>query len=454
MLSARQWWRAWGMRHRVQAVFLAAGLLLAVSISLVIWLLSRNYLLNMRQAAGVRVASASAAVVDRLLAPQDPGLPRQVQELAGVNEAGVLVVRNGQVLAAAGLTPAALPDRLRERVDAGQRVRQRVRIDGEVRLIVGIPLRTGADYFQSLPLRELNRTLGQLRLTLLAAGATCVLLSLLLARLAIRGVLRPVEELTSAAQAVARGQLATRMPENDRDLAEIAGVFNATTADLERRVRASSRFAGTVSHELRTPLTTMVNAVDLLERRRAQLPQVAQEAVLLLHSQLARFQRLLLDLLDIALITDGRHQVQLEPVDLVEHVRQLAAAEQWGPVELPDTPLVVRADARRLPRILTNLVRNAETHGHGLVRVGVLRSGDQARIEVDDAGPGVPADQRSRIFERFARGAPDVHGQPPGIGLGLAFVAELAALQGGQVGVQDRPGGGARFVVELPLPPP
>jgi len=335
-------------------------------------------------------------------------------------------------------------------VDAGQRVR----IRGEVRLLIGLPLRTGAAYYQSLPFRELDDTLASLRTALLGAGATVALSSLLLAGLAIRGALRPVEDLTRAAQAVARGELGTRMPEDDRDLAELARVFNATTADLERRVRESARFAGTVSHELRTPLTTMANAVALLERRQGQLPDVAREAVRLLQSQLARFQRLLLDLLDIAVVTDRGDELDLEPVDLAVHVRQLAATEAWGPVEVRDEPVLVQADPRRLERIVANLVNNAQSHGHGLVRVRVLRHGAAGRIEVDDAGPGVPHEDREQVFERFTRGAPDAAGAPPGVGLGLAFVAELTALHHGRVWVQDAPGGGARFVVELPGTPP
>ncbi len=278
-----------------------------------------------------------------------------------------------------------------------------------------------------------------------------MLLSLLLARLAIRGAMRPVRELTAAAQAVARGELSTRMSTDDRDLTELAEVFNATTADLERRVRADARFAGTVSHELRTPLTTMANAVALLERRRQQMPAVAQEAVQMLQTQLTRFQQLLLDLLDIAVATNDPASLVLKPVELTGHLQTLAAAEGWGPVLVDNPPVLVHADPRRLERVISNLVRNAQTHGQGLVEVRVLTVDDTARIEVDDAGPGVPASEREHIFERFTRGAPPSGGLPSGIGLGLAFVAELTASQHGRVSVQDRPGGGARFVIELPL---
>jgi signal transduction histidine kinase len=118
--------------------------------------------------------------------------------------------------------------------------------------------------------------------------------------------------------------------------------------------------------------------------------------------------------------------------------------------------LVVQADKRRLVQVVANLVANAERHGGGLAAVGLERGGDRVRILIDDAGPGVPAAYRRQIFERFSR-APASAGarhDGGGVGLGLALVAEHVRLHGGAVWVEDRPGGGARFVVELPVRPP
>jgi two-component system, OmpR family, sensor histidine kinase MtrB len=111
----------------------------------------------------------------------------------------------------------------------------------------------------------------------------------------------------------------------------------------------------------------------------------------------------------------------------------------------------VVADRRRMERVIANLVDNAERHGHGLIRLGVLSSDGHARIEVDDNGPGVAAADRDRVFERFARGSPaDRDATDSGVGLGLALVAEHVRRHRGRSWVEDRPGGGARFVVELP----
>jgi signal transduction histidine kinase len=118
--------------------------------------------------------------------------------------------------------------------------------------------------------------------------------------------------------------------------------------------------------------------------------------------------------------------------------------------DLDAMPVLV--DKRRVERILTNLIENAETHGQGIVALRVHRDGDIVRITVDDMGPGVAREDRERIFERFARGARSRHrGDESGTGLGLALVAEHVRIHHGTVAVEDVPGGtGARFVVELP----
>jgi signal transduction histidine kinase len=116
--------------------------------------------------------------------------------------------------------------------------------------------------------------------------------------------------------------------------------------------------------------------------------------------------------------------------------------------------VLILADKRRLERVVTNLLTNAEVHGGGAVRIGVRRVDGALRLEVDDEGPGVAVEDRPRIFERFARGPAAGRRSGSGgdgVGLGLALVDEHVRLHRGRVWVEDRPGGGARFVVELPV---
>jgi signal transduction histidine kinase len=118
--------------------------------------------------------------------------------------------------------------------------------------------------------------------------------------------------------------------------------------------------------------------------------------------------------------------------------------------DLDATPLLL--DKRRVERILTNLIANAQTHGQGITALRVHREDEFVRITIEDRGPGVAAEDRERVFERFARGSRSRRrGEDKGTGLGLALVAEHVRLHGGSVWVDDVPGGpGARFVVELP----
>ena len=155
----------------------------------------------------------------------------------------------------------------------------------------------------------------------------------------------------------------------------------------------------------------------------------------------------------------GIVEVSLEavrPDELAAHALRSAGAA-GVPIDMDPSVsgLVIRVDKRRMERVIVNLVENAQTHGGGIVRVAIEADGSRLRLAVEDRGPGVPPDDRERIFEPFVRGrAAGRRGSADGTGLGLALVAEHVRILGGRVWAQDRPGGGARFVVELPASSP
>ncbi|MGH3840199.1 MAG: sensor histidine kinase [Pseudonocardiaceae bacterium] len=161
---------------------------------------------------------------------------------------------------------------------------------------------------------------------------------------------------------------------------------------------------------------------------------------------------MVVDLLEISRLDQDVDEQALETVDLGNLVRNVAASRPGGvPIDIEQPPPLVLADRRRLDRVVVNLLENAERHGGGPVRVAVMRHSGRVRLEVDDAGPGVPAELCERVFERFARGAHAGHRRDhDGTGLGLAVVAQHVRGHRGAVWVEDRPSGGARFVVELP----
>lgn len=440
-----------GLRSRVAAAYSAVALLVSLTAALVVWLVSSGFLIEQREDTVRRQALAGAQVLQRAAAPARlPGLQSQVDDRAQFYGSAILVQRGNTTLAGAELTPDAVPPALRELVDSGVPARQRLRIDGAPVLLVGIPLADDIRYYEAAPLAELDSALRYLSAALAVGSLLAVLVTLVFGWSAARRALRPVAELTATAEAVAAGDLAARMSTRDPDLAPIAAGFNATVADLEQRVNAAIRFAGNFGHEVRTPLTTMANAAAVLHARRTELPPVAREALDLLTAQMSRFQRLVLDLLELSRITEGR-PTPPPRVRLGDVVSQMAAAEGWTGVDTSGDALWVDADPRHLKHALLNLVRNAEEHGGGMVRLATCGRTGSARIEVDDAGPGVPEQEREHIFERFHR-IPGIRAEGSmGFGVGLALVGEIAALYKGSVWVEDRPGGGARFVVELPL---
>ncbi|MFD7659693.1 sensor histidine kinase, partial [Actinosynnema sp. NPDC059797] len=173
----------------------------------------------------------------------------------------------------------------------------------------------------------------------------------------------------------------------------------------------------------------------------------------LLTSEVDRFARMVVDLLEISRADQQADDTDLEVIDLaslVDNVLDSRPATEVPVRTSPPGPRVL-GDRRRLDRVVNNLLDNAERHAGGPVRVAVTSRDGHARLEVDDTGPGVPPELRHRVFHRFDRGnRAGSRGTDTGSGLGLALVAQHVHRHHGEVWVEDRPGGGARFVVEIP----
>ena len=273
-----------------------------------------------------------------------------------------------------------------------------------------------------------------------------------------RRVMRPFSNVGEAAKSIAGGKLGTRLEHTeDPDLAPIANSFNNMASALQERIERDATFASTVSHELRSPLMTLSASIHVLENKRNDMPDRAKEAVDLLAADLQRFEQLVTDLLEISRFDMASTSLNLMEVRLAELVMQSVGSSTDADIPLDiDAELagvVVRADKRRLSRVIANLLDNAAKYGDGATRVELRKRGDAVQIAVEDDGPGVPADDREAIFHRFNRGSSAGHRRGiDGVGLGLSLVAEHIRLHGGSVWVEDRDDGqtGARFVIELP----
>jgi two-component system, OmpR family, sensor histidine kinase MtrB len=445
------------LRTRVMAWFSLVSLMVAGILALGTWQLSTGYMIDQRESSAVRQATGNARLVESTLNRDATALRELLTALGADTESAVLLIDGDNWITEGGLVdPSHLPGDFLDTVRRGTPTHLRTTLDSVPVLAVGLPLRDrSATYVEVTQTRELERTIQFLTWILLAGTVASGLAGALLGRWATTHALRPLRRFTDAATKAARGDLGVRLPATqDPDLTPLANAFNDTTERLQQRVARDTRFAGDVSHELRSPLTTMLNAMKILRRRSStDLPADTQAALDLLDTDLSRFRRMVDDLLEISRGNQDTDRSTFELVDLAALVR--ATAAHHGPVpstalDLRATPWVL-ADRRRLERVLANLLDNARQHGKGLVRLGILRRDGHARIEVDDAGPGVPPDAREHIFERFARGSPaDRDSMDSGAGLGLALVTQHVHRHHGHAWTEERPGGGARFVVELP----
>ncbi len=301
----------------------------------------------------------------------------------------------------------------------------------------------------------INRLRVFLALGVLGGGALALLAGLAVARRAME----PISGLTRAARRVAK----TRDPEVDlprlraddeiadlsHTLDDMLGELAEAHTETESALARQRQFVADASHELRTPLTSILANLELLEGElEGEDREIAGSA--LRSSQ--RMRRLVADLLLLARADAGR-QAPREPVDLAAIVREAAGeaaplAERHELEVDASEPVMVDGSADDLHRLALNLIQNALVHTPAGTRVSVrLRPEDGALLEVEDDGPGVPAELRHRLFERFVRGHGDTGG---GSGLGLAIVRAVAETHGGSVELTEREGGGARFVVKLP----
>ncbi|WP_244219651.1 sensor histidine kinase [Corallococcus interemptor] len=236
-----------------------------------------------------------------------------------------------------------------------------------------------------------------------------------------------------------------------------------TEEALQEAVRTRDDFLSVASHELRTPLTSLRLQVDLLRRMaEGKEPEsVGSDKVKArldaADRQLRRLASLLDNLLDVSRIRTGKLDFELARGDLAPMVQDLVArfgdeAKQAG-VELDarvEGPAPCRFDKLRMEQVVSNLISNALRYGQGTPVHVALRCHDgQLRLTVRDGGPGVPKAERERIFQRFAQ----VQGsaRTGGLGLGLYIVEQILEAHGGRVWVEDAPGGGAAFVVTLPM---
>jgi len=351
------------------------------------------------------------------------------------------------------LDPSVLPRHAQADLAAGKVATGSVRLDGTAYYFAAEPVGKRA-FILLRPKRLTNTNWTPFVEAIVIAAVVGGLLAAAAAWFLARRIVRPVARVAAAARALAGGRRPEPVPEEGgAELATMAGAFNDLAEQLARARAAERSFLLSVSHELKTPLTAIAGYAEALREGAVSADDAAETIAV----EAERLGRLVGDLLDLARMNTTGFSVHPSEIDLGEVAedavrRYEPQAEAFGvslgAVSEGLAPAV--ADADRVLQVVSNLVENALrlTPRGGEVRVVV----EPGRLQVEDTGPGLAAEDCERAFERFYLHSRYGHERPVGTGLGLALVKELTQAMGGSVEVRSEPGRLTVFTVRLPVP--
>ncbi|MGA5134608.1 MtrAB system histidine kinase MtrB [Streptomyces olivoreticuli] len=370
--------------------------------------------------------------------------------------------------------PADLRKQLNSRTGALERsatVKHSASDEGEPALVVGKRLydnnNKAYQLYYLFPYTQEEKSLTLVKTTLATAGVFVVVLLGAIAWLVVRQIVTPVRMAAGISERLAAGVLQERMKvTGEDDIARLGEAFNKMAQNLQVKIqqleqlsRMQRRFVSDVSHELRTPLTTVRMAAEVIHEARDDFDPVTARSAELLFGQVDRFESLLSDLLEISRFDAGAAALEAEPIDLRDVVNRvvdgaLPLAERKGSkllVRGDEQPVIAESDARRVERVLRNLVVNAVEHGEGRdVVIRLAAAGGAVAVAVRDYGVGLKPGEATRVFNRFWRADPARARTTGGTGLGLSIAVEDARLHGGWLQAWGEPGGGSQFRLTLP----
>jgi two-component system sensor histidine kinase MtrB len=481
------WWRSLPLRV-IASVFLASVLVLVLGGFLLMQQASLGVMEGKKES--VRNESRQALfVAQQQLNAADPTGGANVDKLltdlafgyanrtGGTEQFEVIIVAGSQTITAGRADAASVPDNLRRQVAASTDLlmtpTEVVYRDGSPTvpgLVSGSQLTLpGTGTYEIYFVFPLNQEVDTLRFLRSAAGTTGAILVILLtfiAALVARQVVTPVRAARRAAESLASGNLDDRMQvKGQDDLARLATSMNYMAEELQKQItqledlsNVQQTFVSDVSHELRTPLTTVRMAAEVLYEARDEFDPVSARSAELLQNELDRFEALLGDLLEISRFDAGAAVLSPAKIDLVSIVRQVVEdhaqfAQRAGTeivIHAPG-PCEAEVDARRIERILRNLLVNAIEHSEARpIDILIDADEDAVAIAVRDHGVGFEASQARQVFHRFWRADPARARTMGGTGLGLAIAMEDANLHSGWLTAWGRPGLGAQFRLTVP----
>ena len=432
--------RGLSVRVRITgAAVLVVGVVLAVGSALFVRLVEDSFVGNVA-ATAERDAESTASLLTASGATRLPEIRNALQQL--YDGGGALVATSDDA------APLTLPH-----VGAPTRAL----IDGDPHILVARSTDVAGvayDLRLALPLDDALAATGTVTGLLVIAVPVLLVLLATLIWLLVGRALRPVATIRREVDAIGPAELHRRVaePATDDEVARLARTMNRMLARLESSAIAQRRFVSDASHELRSPLASLRQNAELARSYPDRID--AQELAATVLEEGGRLEDLVESLLLLTRLDETGRPRTREPVDLDDLV--LADARRLrdrGGVEVDTSgvgPGRVHGDARMLARALRNLTDNAARHARANVAVSVRDLGGVVELRVDDDGAGIPAGDRTRVFDRFVRLDEGRARDAGGSGLGLAIVAEVAAAHDGTVAVAESPSGGARFVLRLP----
>lgn len=292
--------------------------------------------------------------------------------------------------------------------------------------------------------------------------ALAALIAVILASIAgvmySRGIVRPIEAVTRAAEALRRGEHSARTGMRGGDpISDLGATFDQMADAVEAERQFEQQLTADVAHELRTPLQAIQATVEAMQD--GVLP-TDEERLALIHNETVRLGRLAGSILELSRLEGGSVSFAMERLELarpvemaIESSRALMESTGHTLEEIVDPGVAVLGNPDRLTQAVSNLLSNAAryTPSGGRVRIRVLAEGPDAVIEVADSGIGIPDEDRPKVFTRFWRADPARSRASGGLGIGLAVVREIVERHNGKVGVYSSDLGGASFVIRLPL---
>jgi signal transduction histidine kinase len=308
------------------------------------------------------------------------------------------------------------------------------------------------------PLAPVDDALDGIQRGFAIGGTITLAAALLVGFLLAAGFARPLQRMAMIAARVDAGDLSPRISSRGPhdEMRILADAFDHMLDRLEEAFARQRAFISDASHELRTPLTAIRGQLEVLARNERPDAAEVRRVQRLVEAEVDRMTRLTEDLLLLAHTEESRF-IEREAVDLEPLLEDLlASAEPTADRRFSlaaHAPGIVNADADRIAQALRNLLRNAIEHTQpgGRIELGARElTGERVAIWVDDDGPGIPPEQRDRVFDRFHRADPSRARAAGGTGLGLAIVRAIASAHGGRAWAQESPLGGARVVIELP----